>query len=83
MKYRINITDKNNNPVYEGAYFLVRMVEPSFSKPTLVKVVKDISQENMEFDRDFDVEDSDGNRIWNAYMVIKCGEKVSPQYRNA
>jgi len=73
MKYKINITDKNDNPVYVGDVFEARMIEPSFEIPTRVKVVKDISPENLECDRDFDVEDEKGNRIWNAYMIIKNG----------
>ena len=73
MKYKINITDKNNNLVYEGDVFEARMIEPSFETPTKVSVVKDLSKENLECGRDFDVEDKDGNRLWNAYMVIKNG----------
>jgi len=76
--YKINITDKNNNPVYIGDIFNAYMIFPSLVPPTKVKVVKDISPENMEFDRDFDVEDSDGNRLWNAYMVIKNGVALKP-----
>ena len=76
MVYKINITDKNNNPVYVGDMFEARMIEPSFEKPTLVRVVKDLSPENIEFDRDFDVEDELGNRLWNAYMIIKNSTKV-------
>ncbi len=72
-KYQINITDKNNNPVFVGDEFKARMIEPSFETPTIVKVVKDISDENLACDRDFDVEDIQGNRLWNAYMVIKNG----------
>lgn len=71
MKYKINITDKNNNPVYEGDEFNVST--PSDFLGTRVRVVKDISAENVACDRDFDVEDSEGNRIWNAYIVIKNG----------
>lgn len=73
MKYKINITDKNNNPVYVGDIFEAKIIEPSFETPTRVKVIKDISQENIDCDRDFDVEDDKGNRIWNAYMIIKNG----------
>jgi hypothetical protein len=76
MKYKINITDKNSNPVYEGDVFNAYMIRPSNLPPTKVTVVKDISSENLELDRDYDVEDSEGNRIWNAYIVIKNGEKI-------
>ena len=63
-KYRININDKNDNPVYVGDVFDVNGI-------TKVKVVKDLSKENIECDRDFDVEDEEGNRIWNAYIIIR------------
>ena len=76
-KERVNITDKNNSPVYVGDEFLAKMIEPSIQMPTRVKVVKDTSPENLECDRNYDVEDDKGRRIWNAYMVIKNGVKVS------
>lgn len=75
-KEKIGITDKNNNPVYVGDEFLVRMIEPSVQKPTKVRVVKDTSPENIECGRNYDVEDDKGNRLWNAYMVIKNGVKL-------
>jgi len=75
-KYQVNINDSNGDPVFVGDVFEAHMIRPSFVKPTLVTVVKDISEENTSFDRDYDVEDADGNRLWNAYMVIKNGTKV-------
>jgi len=78
-KYKINMTDKNNNAVYEGDVFYANLISPSLFPATKVSVVKDVSTENLNIDRDFDVEDEDGNRIWNAYMVIKYGERNKPE----
>ncbi len=82
MRYRININDKNNNPVYEGDVFEAYIITPSTFPSTRVKVIKDISFENRECDRDFDVEDNEGNRLWNAYMVIRNGQPIENKEAN-
>jgi len=70
-----NIKDKSGNNVYFGDKFLAHMVRPSHEAGTLVTVVEDLSEENISCDRNFNVEDEKGNRIWNAYMVITGGTK--------
>ena len=70
-----NIKDKSGNSVYFGDKFLAYMVRPSHEVGTLVTVVEDLSEENISCDRNFDVEDGKGNRIWNAYMVITGGTR--------
>jgi len=75
-----NITDRNDETVYFGDKFMAHMITPSIFPGTVVTVVKDISSENLDCDRNFDVEDEKGNRIWNAYMVIKNGTKLTPNY---
>lgn len=74
---KIDIKDKNGNEVYFGDKFLAKMIEPSFEKGTIVTVVEDSSEENMACGRNYDLEDEQGNRLWNAYMVIVNGEKLS------
>lgn len=75
MKDLVNITDREGNQVFVGDKFEARMT-PSQLTPDVVTVVKDITPENLECDRDFDVEDSEGNRLWNAYMVIKNNNRI-------
>ena len=69
-KEKANIKDSNRNDVYFGDTFWAYMMRPSAVPPTKVTVVKDESEENLECDRNFDVEDEKGNRLWNAYMII-------------
>ena len=71
-KEKIDIKDKNENDVFFGDKFLIKTV----NSETVVTVVKDLSPENIECDRNYDVEDEEGNRIWNAYMVIRGREKI-------
>ena len=71
MRKKANIKDAYGNDVYFGDIFDAYIMTPSLVPPTKVKVVKDESVENLAIDRDFDVEDEKGDRIWNAYMVIK------------
>jgi hypothetical protein len=59
-----NIKDANGNKVYFGDEFIASHGN------TKVKVVEDTSPENIGIGRNYDVEDDEGNRIWNAYMVI-------------
>ena len=73
---KIDIKDRNGNEVYFGDKFIAKMITPSFEKGTLVTVVEDMSKENIDCDRNYDVEDSQGNRLWNAYMVITNGDKL-------
>lgn len=68
----INIKDKNNQDVFIGDRFMVEG-----TPKRMVTVVDDFSEENMECDRDYDVEDKDGDRVWNAYMVIVNGVKLA------
>jgi len=74
-----NITDKNNNEVNFGDKYLATMITPSTEKGTVVTVVIDLSKENIDCDRNFNVEDDEGNRIWNAYMVIRTSEPLTNQ----
>jgi len=67
---KANIKDSYGNDVYFGDTFWAYMMRPSAVLPTKVTVVKDESEENLECDRNFDVEDEKGNRLWNAYMII-------------
>lgn len=76
---KANIKDKDGNDVFFGDKFLAKMIEPSYEKGTIVTVIEDLSAENIECDRNFDVKDYDGNRIWNAYMVIANGKKLNEQ----
>ena len=73
MTSKIDIKDKDYNNVYFGDKFLAHMIIPSFQPGTIVTVVKDESKENLSSGRNYDVEDRDGNRIWNAYLVIRHG----------
>ena len=75
IKNKINIKDKEVNRVYFGDRFLAKMIEPSFEKGTVVTVVEDLNEENLDCGRNYDLEDIDGNRLWNAYMVIVNGIK--------
>lgn len=75
-KDKIDIKDKEGNEVYFGDRFLAKMVEPSFEKGTIVTVIEDLSEENVACGRNYDLEDIDGNRLWNAYMVIVNGIKL-------
>lgn len=68
---KANITDAYGNEVFFGDEFDAYMIKPSLVAPTKVRVVLDESEENLSFDRNYDVEDKNGNRLWNAYMVIK------------
>jgi len=79
MKTKPNITDKNNNEVNFGDKYLATMITPSTEKGTVVTVVIDLSKENIDCDRNFNVEDDEGNRIWNAYMVIRTSEPLTNQ----
>ena len=72
----INTKDKNGDKIYVGDEFWAYIVEPTFYPPTRVTVVWDDSVENMKFERNYDVEDEKGNRIWNAYMVLAHGDRV-------
>ena len=67
---KANIKDSDGRDVYFGDTFWAYMMIPSSSPPTLDTVVKDGSVENIECGRNFDVENQEGKRIWNAYMVI-------------
>lgn len=80
IQEKIDIKDKNGNTVYFGDKFIAQMVEPSYAKGTLVTVVKDLSDENIACDRNYDLEDEKGDRLWNAYMVITNGVKVNSQH---
>ena len=71
-----NIKDKLGRQVHFGDKFLAKMMTPSFEKGTLVTVVEDVSKENLDCERNYDVEDAEGNRLWNAYMVIRNGVKL-------
>ena len=73
---KANITDAFGKDVNFGDKFDAYMIRPSLLPPTKVTVVKDVSKENLDCDRNFDVEDAKGNRIWNAYMVIKGNDYV-------
>jgi hypothetical protein len=75
MSNKINIQDKNGNDVFIGDKFIATMISPSHEKGTLVTVVEDLSEENIACDRNYDLEDEQGNRLWNAYVVIVNGEK--------
>jgi len=77
MNACINIKDKNGNDVYFGDRFVAKMITPSQEKGTVVTVVEDLSPENIDCDRNYDVEDENGDRLWNAYMVIANGDKIS------
>jgi len=72
---KANITDKDGNHIYFGDTFWAYIMQPSASEPVKVTVVEDRSQNNLDCDRNFDVEDGNGKRIWNAYMVISNGER--------
>jgi hypothetical protein len=72
----IDIKDKNGNSVYFGDKFLAKMIESSSENGTVVTVVEDLSEENISCGRNYDVEDFNGNRLWNAYMVISNGAKI-------
>ncbi len=76
MREKIDIKDKKGNDVFIGDRFLAKMITPSNENGTLVTVVKDESEENLRCGRNYDVEDKEGNRLWNAYMVIINEEKL-------
>ena len=76
MKQNIDITDKNGDTVSFGDRFIAYIIQPSLVPGTLVTVIEDTSPENIECDRNYDVEDEQGNRLWNAYTVIKNGVKL-------
>jgi hypothetical protein len=65
-----NIKDKNGNKVFFGDKFRL-------ATGRIVTVVKDTSPENLDCDRNYDVEDDEGDRVWNAYIVIAHGEKLT------
>lgn len=73
---KINITDKEGKSVYVGDKFWAYIVSPTLSKPTEVTVISDTTEENLSFNRDYEVEDNEGNKLWNAYMVIKNRDRV-------
>ena len=78
MSNLIDIKDKNGNYVFFGDKFIAKMIEPSPEKGTLVTIVKNESPENLECGRNYDVEDKNGDRLWNAYMVIRNQVKINP-----
>ena len=73
---KANITDAFGKDVFFGDMFDAYIMRPSMSEPTKVTVVKDVSKENLDCDRNFNVEDKNGDRVWNAYMVIKSNDYV-------
>ena len=75
-KKKIDIKDKSGQDVYFGDKFVAKMIQPSHEKGTVVTVVEDLSEENIACDRNYDVEDEQGNRLWNAYMVIRNSNKL-------
>ena len=77
MKTMIDIKDVNGDDVFYGDKFMAYMVRPSHEKGTIVTVVPYIHNEELnEVEEKYDVEDSEGNRLWNSYMVIRNGEKL-------
>lgn len=72
---KIDIRDVNESEVFFGDKFIAKIIRPSLVRGTLVTVVEDVSDENLDCGRNYDLEDQDGNRLWNAWTVIRGGEK--------
>ena len=78
---KANVKDSDGNDVYFGDTFWAYMMRPSAVAPTKVTVVKDESRENIECDRNYDVEDDKGNRIWNAYTIIADCQRADKPHK--